>query len=152
MTFTQKRRLRKKEEGKAKSQFRFFEGLSESSIHGFNHIFSSKSLLFRLVWTCLVLAAASACCYHLYSLILKYFKCEFYDNVIYSKDTKLIFPHVTICDAGGLSEYTVARGNHEVFFNVSKSWQKMKRYAQNKTDPILKKIFVYVEYISKYSG
>ena len=83
------------------------------------------------------MAAASACCYHLYSLVLKYFKYEYYDTLIYSKDAKLIFPHVTICDTSGLSEFTVSTGNHEAMLNVSKSWQKMKQYVQNKTDPIL---------------
>lgn len=37
----------------------------------------------------------------------------------------------------------MVRGKREVFFNVSKSWQEMKQYVQNKTDLIYKK-YLYI--------
>lgn len=68
----------------------------EPSIHGFNHIFSS--VLFKLTWVCLLFVAAIGFRHLLYNLITDYLNYEYYDKIIYSKDSELIFPDVTICE------------------------------------------------------
>ena len=111
----------------------FAKSVSESSVHGDNYIFNSKSQLAKSIWTLLVLSATLGLFCHLYSLTQKYFDYSFYDQMLYSKESALIFPQVTVCDNEGLSEFSMTKEKLNIFGDVARKWQLMDLFTKNNT-------------------
>ena len=92
----------------------------EPSIHGLNHIFSSNSVLFKITWMCLLFVATIGFSHHLYNLITDYLNYEYYDKIIYSKDSELVFPGVTICDTEPFTEHTILGDGMQFYISLLK--------------------------------
>ena len=111
----------------------FAKSCSESSVHGVNYIFNSKSQLANSIWTLLVLSATLGLFCHLYSLTQKYFDYSFYDQMFYSKESALIFPQVTVCDNEGLSEFSMTKEKLNIFGDVARKWRLMDLFTKDNT-------------------
>jgi hypothetical protein len=69
----------------------------ESTGHGINKIFRSKTTEFKLMWSFLVIAAATACIYIIYMGVAKFLLFNVVTTITDISESPTEFPTVSIC-------------------------------------------------------
>ncbi len=105
---------------------------SMTSVHGICFLFSSRSSLPRITWTILLLGALFGFGLHLTNLVSKYLAYDYHDVIKNSKDSQLIFPHVTICDSEAISEYALLRVDIKLVRTTFQEWINLTNYIYSK--------------------
>lgn len=91
---------------------RFSEWLDDTTIHGTVHVFKSKSLFRRLLWTVIFVSAVGICLYTIVDQIYKFANFPSSTTITLAMSQEgLEFPAVTLCNIN-LVQRTAAETNH----------------------------------------
>jgi hypothetical protein len=69
----------------------------ESTGHGINKIFRSKTIEFKIFWICLIVASASSCLYVIYLGVAKFLMFNVVTTVTDIEESPTQFPTISIC-------------------------------------------------------
>jgi hypothetical protein len=82
----------------------------ESTNHGLNKLFRSKTTEFKIIWSFLVVASAAACIYVIYLGVAKYLMFNVVATVTDIEESPIEFPTVSICNFSFKWRFYLYRG------------------------------------------
>ena len=98
----------------------FHSWLSNTTIHGIVHVFTSKSPLRRIFWAIIFLSATGGCLYNIVDRFVNYLDRPTSTSVAFEANGGVQFPAITVCNLNQISL------NHQL---LSLQWVKIRQFG-----------------------